>query len=338
MNYSILKEDIDRFSKSFSKRKEIHGKSFLITGATGLLGSLTVKCLLSLNEDITIICQVRNKEKAEKVFDGLLDSITIYPYPLSSLANFETKIDYIIHFAAPTASRFFVDNPVETIDAVVSGTMNVLQYAKNVGVKSFVYASSLEVYGIINDDSKAITEDVQGYINPLDERSSYPMGKRMAECLCYSYYCQHNVPAKIARLAQTFGPGIEYNDGRVFAYLSRSIVENKDIVLNSTGELSRTYCYTIDAISAILYILLLGENGKSYNVGNDSTYISVAEMARFLQEEFLPSINVKIEPRENMGFSPVTKLRLDTNSIKQLGWKPHFELKEMFSRLINYLR
>lgn len=338
MNYVILKEDVDRFAKTFSKREEIRGKSFMITGATGLLGSLTVKCLLALNEDVSVICQVRNKQKAEKIFDGLLDRITLYTFPLSSLANFETPVDYIIHFAAPTASRFFVDNPVETIDAVVSGTMNVLQYAKNVGVKSFVYASSLEVYGVINDDSKAITEDVQGYINPLDERSSYPMGKRMAECLCYSYYCQHKVPAKIARLAQTFGPGIEYNDGRVFAYLSRSIVENKDIVLNSTGELSRTYCYTIDAISAILYILLLGENGKSYNIGNDSTYISVAEMARFLQKEFLPSINVKIEPRENMGFSPVTKLRLDTNSIKQLGWKPHFELKEMFSRLINYLR
>lgn len=338
MNYVILKEDVDRFAKTFSKREEIRGKSFMITGATGLLGSLTVKCLLALNEDISVICQVRNKQKAEKVFDGLLDRITLYSYPLSSLTNFETHVDYIIHFAAPTASRFFVDNPVETIDAVVSGTMNVLQYAKKVGVKSFVYASSLEVYGVVNDDSKAITEDEQGYINPLDERSSYPMGKRMAECLCYSYYCQHNVPAKIARLAQTFGPGIEYNDGRVFAYLSRSIVENKDIVLNSTGELSRTYCYTIDAISAILYILLLGENGKSYNVGNDNTYISVAEMARFLQKEFLPSINVKIEPRENMGFSPVTKLRLDTNSIKQLGWKPHFELKEMFSRLINYLR
>ena len=140
-----------------------------------------------------------------------------------------------------------------------------------------------------------------------------------------------------ARLAQTFGAGVAAEDSRVFAQFARSAVNHEDIILHTQGTLSRCYCYTTDAVEALLYILLKGEAGEAYNVANPNTYISVRDMAQFIQHNFAPDISVKIIPKEGCGYSPVTKLRLDSSKAYGLGWKPRTGLKEMFERLILHL-
>ena len=122
-----------------------------------------------------------------------------------------------------------------------------------------VYVSSLEVYGTVTDDTNPLTESRQGYIDPMDVRSSYSMGKRAAECLCHSYAIEKSLSVSTARLAQTFGAGVDITDRRVFAQFAMSAVRNEDIVLHTTGELARMYCYTTDAVSALLHILLFGQ-------------------------------------------------------------------------------
>lgn len=335
----VLVEDIKDFVSSFVLAEELHNASFLVTGGTGLIGSLLIRCLLALNKNIHVIAPVRNRVKAETLYTEYASNVKILECDLLTF-DYDTvgDVDYIVHCAAPTASRFFVNHAVETFHCIVQGTTILLEYAKKHKVKSFVYLSSLEVYGNVKNDSEVITEEQQGYLNPMSLRSSYPMAKRAAETLCHLYAKEFHVPVKIARLTQTTGAGIARDDNRVIAQFARLTAEGKDIVLHTTGESARPYCYTIDAITALLYILLKGNNGEAYNVSGKETYVSVYDMAMFVKDTFNSGINVRIELDDTMGYAPVTKLRLSTEKLESLGWVPQYGLKDILGRLIDYLR
>lgn len=336
----IQEQDIREFAEQFALSDQLTHSVFLITGATGLIGSTLVHCLLALDRDIKVIAPVRNAGKAELMFSKTeLDYIKIIECDIVKFDyNQLPSVDYIIHCAAPTASKFFVEHPVETFNIIVEGTKVLLEYAKDNPIKGFVYLSSLEVYGEIHDDSKTVTEDVQGYLDVMSVRSSYPMAKRAAENLCSLYASEYNVPVRVARLTQTTGAGIAKDDNRIIAQFARLAAQGKDIILHTTGESARPYCYTTDAISAILYILLKGSKGEAYNVANDETYISAKEMAEYLRETFNHEIKIKVEINDNMGYAPVTKQKLSTQKIRALEWKPSFGLYELFANLIKYLK
>lgn len=331
-------QDIQEFVDSFKLADELCNTSFLITGATGLIGSTLIHCLLALDCNIRIVAPVRNMQKAYTMFGEEAKKMELIECDLLSFKYCTIGcVDYIVHCAAPTSSKFFVEHPVETFDTIIKGTSVLLDYAKSHPVKGFVYLSSLEVYGSISDDSKQITEDIQGYWDPMSVRSSYPVAKRAAENLCCLYAHQYDVPVNVARLTQTTGAGIAKDDNRVIAQFSRLAAEGHDIILHTTGEAARPYCYTTDAVSAILYLLLRGEIGEAYNVANEKTYISAHGMAEYLKEHFNPAINVRVELNDNMGYAPVTKLRLSAQKLIALGWQPRFGLKEIFERLIIFL-
>lgn len=334
----IQEHDIKEFVQSFALADELKESTFLITGATGLIGSTMIHCLLALDKKIKIIAPLRSKAKAEGMFSAdemmhiRIIECDIIKYDYSQISD----IDYIVHCAAPTASRFFVEYPVETFDIIYSGTKVFLDYAKDIPVKGFVYLSSLEVYGEIYNDSVPVTEDIQGYLDVMSVRSSYPMAKRAAENLCCLYASEYGVPVKVARLTQTTGAGIAKDDNRVIAQFARLASKGQDIILHTTGEAARPYCYTTDAISAILYILLKGGIGEAYNVANEDTYISARGMAEYLRDNFNPHINVRVELNDNMGYAPVTKQRLSVQKLMSLGWKPSYSLKDILDNIINF--
>jgi len=243
----------------------------------------------------------------------------------------------VFHCAAPTSSRFYVENPVDTISAIVNGTYNILNESVRVNSKGVVVLSSLESYGTILNDSTDLKETESGLIDPMDLRSSYSLGKKMSECICKSFNSQFNLSVKVARLTQVFGPGISQHDNRVFAQFSRSILKKEDLVLHTSGLSSKPYCYTTDAISALFFLMFKGSNGDVYNVANTETYISIKEMAELLCELF-PSSNVVEELKSNHYYAPTTKLKLNTEKINSLGWKADTDIKEMFINLIEYLK
>ena len=186
MNKQILIDDVNAFAESFELSESLRGKTFLITGATGLIGSVMIKCLLALNRKlalgIKVIAVVRDMDKAKTVFADEFSDIEFKKLSLNEITTsaIGTDIDYIVHLASPTASKYFIEHPVETLRTAIEGTTAVLEYAKTVGVKGMVYASSIEVYGC-NDTDEWLDEDFQGYVNPIEVRSSYNMGKRAAE-------------------------------------------------------------------------------------------------------------------------------------------------------------
>lgn len=340
MENIVVNNDINFFVEHIPFLDKMRNRSFLVTGATGLIGSTLIKCLLATNEEynanIKIIAMARNQEKAESIF-GKSSIQWIYQDMTQPLFDVGLKIDYIVHCANSTSSKFYVEHPVENINTSYLGTNNILQFAKDNDVKSVVYLSSLESYGTVDDD-KDITEDVMGYITPTDVRSSYSLGKRATECLCHSYAKEYGVPVKMARLTQTFGAGVSLEDNRVFAQFAKSVIKGEDIILHTKGESAKPYCYTIDCICAILYLLMAGEDGEAYNVANSETYVSIYDMAIFLVDNFNPKCKVKIELNDNMGYAPVTHLKLNTDKLKSLGWTPFYGLKEMYWQLINYYK
>ena len=326
----IIQQDIDFFVGHFPFVEQIKEKTILVTGATGLIGSVLIKCLLRLNQvtnsGIKVVAVARNKQKAYDLFGNC---------EIQWIWQDMTEQDGQSQMPLRASFR----NHVETINTAFIGTRQLLEYAsQHLSMRGMVYLSSLESYGTINDNSVLVTEDVSGYINPIDVRSSYSLGKRMVECLCHAYASEYHVPVVMARLTQVFGAGVSRQDTRVFAQFAKSVINGQDIVMHTSGESAKPYCYTVDAIMALFYLLLKGEPGKAYNVATPNTYISICDLAYLLVEKFNKNCRVVIEARDNMGYAPVTKLNLSTKKLEALGWKPFFNLEEMFDRLINYYK
>jgi len=340
----ILREDMDRIcAESFIPWDKLKGKTVFITGATGLIGSTIIDALLYYEKlhptGLQVFGLVQSATRAKEAFADQLANGCALKLVEGSLERFpkiDGDIDYIIHCACPTKSAFFVSNPVDTLISILQGTENILSLARAKNVRGVVYLSSMEVYGELRE-RRRIAEDEMGYLDPLSPRSSYPMGKRAAETLCFAYQKQYGVPVTIARLSQTFGPGVRSNDSRVFAYMARCALSGEDIFLHTDGSKENMYVYLADAVSAILLLLTAGKRGEAYNVANEETYCSVREMGELVLRIFggkALSVHVDSVPEKTKLYPPKSCLRLDTAKLRNLGWRAYTSLPEMYRRMV----
>lgn len=197
--------------------------------------------------------------------------------------------------------------------------------------------SSMEMYGSFAEANNNVTETELGYINPLAVRSNYPESKRLCENMCVAFWSEYGVPVKIARLSQTFGAGILSGENRVFAQFARSAIEGKDIVLHTRGLSEGNYCYTRDTIMGLFLILIKGENAEAYNVTNPETHTTIVDMARMVCQKFgNGKIKVVFDiPESNQfGYAADTKMKLNADKLKNLGWRPEIGLEEAYRRMI----
>lgn len=339
----ILQEDLDCIVPELKKLKTLRNSTFFITGVTGLVGLSLVRTLLNYNDlddaNNKIIGLARNRQKTENLYKELCnrkDFKIVYGNILDNICITE-DIDYIIHCASVTASKMMVEKPVETIMTALQGTKNVLDFSVEKRCKSFVYVSSMEVYGSFFCENNNVTEENIGYLNPLKVRSNYPEGKRMCENMCIAYMSEYGVPVKIARLAQTFGAGILPRENRVFAQFARSVILQEDIVLHTKGLSEGNYCYTSDTCLALFMLLEKGTNGEAYNISNPNTHTTIANMATMVCDKIAEKkikVVFDIPELNTYGYAADTKMKLNIDKIRRLGWSPRVGLEEAYRRLI----
>lgn len=351
MNISTtLSEDFEYIRQNYDF-SFLNGKSVLVTGASGLLGSQLCLYFLYLNEKnrakIKVLALARNLEKAEKNFGSdfsnpgirfVKDDVLNINKIEESLAS--EKIDFVIHGASITSSKEFISRAVETIDTAVNGTMNLLRLAKSKKAEGFVYLSSMEAFGI-TDGNGEVRENDLGYIDISSPRSSYMESKRMCENLCACFAAEYNLNVKTVRLTQTFGPGISYEDTRVAAYFSRCVIENKDIVLKTEGKTKRPVLYTRDALSAILTVLKNGKKGDVYTAANPETFFTIKETAEMIVQKISGGkIKLLFEINNPAEYAPNLNLNLNLNvdKLSAIGWKPSVGLEEAYRRMISEMR
>ena len=341
---TVQREDCEYIGAlEFIDWERFRDTAILITGATGLIGSNLVNALgyngKEKDLNLHLVLPVRNPEAAEKAFSWT--GAEIVQYELGTELKYSGAVDYVVHLASPTSSRFFTEKPADTILANLEGTRALLDWAKEHPVKKFLSLSTMEVYGFPKRGHK-VRENELGAFETMNPRNSYPVAKIACEALCNSYYFQYGVPAVIIRATQTFGPGVKYHDSRVFAQFMRCAVEKRDIVLRSTGLTERSYLYTADAVSAILTGLLNAQPGNAYTAANPDTYCSIRDMAAMVAERVAHGeINVVFDVAEDLqslGYAETLYMDLDIEKIKKLGWRATVNLQTMYERMIRGIR
>lgn len=334
--------DITLFDCSWLPLEQLRNATVLITGGTGLVGFNVLQELSRLSKKLNLhlYALVRSEEKAKRVFAPFLDEVTLIAGDVMDPIQLNAPVDYIIHGACITSSHSFVAQPVETIMTSVMGMKNLLEFAKTKKVRSMVYLSSMEVYGSPEDD-RLLTEADVGYLNPLSVRSSYPESKRLCEALCVAYAKEYGVPVRIARLAQTFGPGMQAEDKRAIVQFIHSALRGEDILIKTSGESARMYLFTFDAVSALLTLLLKGKDGAAYNVANKSSYCSVRLLAEKVVEVLSSPSRVLVNTgttEERAIYPPDSFLRLNTSALEHLGWIPQVSLESSLSILGQHIK
>lgn len=338
---SVFAQDLEAFcAAEFIPWESLKGKTVFVTGATGLIGYTLVSGLIYANRKrglgLQIVALVRSLQRAEEKYAAQLESgmeLTFVEGAVENLPELPGKIDYIIHGASQTASRAFVEQPVETICTAVNGTQNILELARKKQVSGMVYLSSMEVYGH-PEKGHLVHENEIGAFSPMNIRNCYPIGKIACESLGNAYAAEYQLPVITVRLTQTFGPGIAKDDCRVFGEFARCIIEKRDIVLKSKGETERCYLYTMDAATAIVQLMLCGNAGEVYTAANRGTYCSISQMAELVAEMGNIAVRYELQDIEKLGYASTLYMDLDTSKLEALGWKPTVDLKDMYNRML----
>lgn len=312
---------------------ELDGARVVVTGATGLLGGL-VADVLAVRGSAQVVLPVRNVPKAEERFAQARNaSIVLWDASTGEVPLME-GCTHIVHCASNTDSRLMVERPVDTITTTVAGTQAMLELARQHQAR-MCFLSSMEVYGAGSPDT--LDESRGGELDAMNVRSSYPQAKQLAETLCAAYAGQYGVQACVARLAQTFGPGIANIDRRVFAEFARCCKEGRDIALLTDGSKRNMYTYTADAVRAVLLLACKGVPGEAYNVANPQTYCSIYEMAQMVSERFGTTTNVTRVVDEDAArrYAVSGSICLDVSKLRSLGWQPDYDLADMYDRMMN---
>lgn len=290
----VEENDLQYILKKAKKEFEIlGGNTMLFTGANGFLGYYFIKSILTWNEiypnkKINVYALDIYKSGVPKWLSKK-DNLKIIKKDITKFKpTIKQNFDYVVHAASIASPIFYRQYPIETINANVQGLYNVLDYmvkkskTKN-PVKGMLFFSSSEIYGDPTKGNIPTPETYRGNVSCTGPRACYDESKRFGETLCVNFSKVHNLPIKIARPFNNYGPGLRVTDGRVIPDFANDILQNKNITLLSEGSPTRTFCYITDAIVGYIKVLIKGIPSESYNIGVPKPEISMYDLAEKMQ-------------------------------------------------------
>lgn len=303
-------------------------KRILITGGAGFIGSHLCTRLLAEGNDI--IC-------LDNFFTGSKENIShLIGNPYFELVRHDVttpyfaEVDQIYNLACPASPIHYQFNSIKTIKTSVMGAINMLGLAKRTRA-TILQASTSEVYG--DPQIHPQVESYWGHVNPIGPRSCYDEGKRCAESLFFAYNKQNNVPIKVVRIFNTYGPKMNPNDGRVVSNFIVQALQNKDITIYGNGSQTRSFQYVDDLIEAMIRTMNTPEITGPINLGNPAEF-TILELANTIIQ--LTNSRSKIIFQELPQDDPIQR-RPDIEKAKKiLNWTPKISLHEGLLKTISY--
>ena len=306
-------------------------KRILVTGGAGFLGSHLCDRLLEQGHEV--LC-------ADNLFTGTKRNLD----HLHNHSRFEfmrhdvtlplyVEVDEIYNLACPASPIHYQHDPVQTTKTSVHGAINMLGLAKRLRCKIF-QASTSEVYG----DPKVHpqTEDYWGHVNPIGPRSCYDEGKRCAETLFFDYRRQHNLPIKVARIFNTYGPRMLPDDGRVVSNFINQALRGNDITIYGDGSQTRSFCYVDDLVEGLRRLMESDEEITGpINLGNPNEF-SIQELAEKVVNLVDNGSNIVYEPLPQ---DDPTQRQPDIAQAREvLGWEPKIPLDEGLPKTVDFFK
>ena len=302
-----------------------------VTGGAGFLGSHLCARLLDEGHNVLCVDNFYTSTKrnivpllANPYFELIRHDIT---FPLY------LEVDEIYNLACPASPIHYQNDPVQTVKVNVHGSINVLGLAKRTGAK-VLQASTSEVYG--DPTVHPQVEEYFGNVNPIGPRSCYDEGKRCAETLFFDYHRQHKVRIKIARIFNTYGPNMHYNDGRVVSNFIIQALTGKPITIYGNGSQTRSFCYVDDLVNGLLMLMRSPDDfigpvnlGKS----EEMTILEMAERIKAMAGSQSP-ITFKALPSDD----PTQRQPNIDLAREKLGWEPRITLQDGLQRTVDYFR
>lgn len=303
----------------------------LVTGGAGFIGSHLSERLLNEGYDVLAVDNYYSSTKDNIAhlldhprFEILRHDIT---FPLY------VEVDEIYHLACPASPIHYQRDPVQTTKTAVHGSINMLGLAKRTGARILLTSTS-EVYGdpLVHPQS----EDYWGNVNPIGPRACYDEGKRAAETLFFDYYRQHDLPIKVVRLFNTYGPRMHPRDGRVVSNFIVSALTETPLTIYGNGEQTRSFCYVDDLIDGLTAMMESPvEVTGPINLGNPGEF-TIAELAKQVIEMTGTSASIEYLPLPVD--DPVRRQPDIARARTTLSWEPTISLTEGLPRTIEYFR
>lgn len=343
----LYKKDIENVVKQILHWKKLEGKTVLITGGSGLIGSFLTDVLMMANKQHELNCKVvvvgRNIQKAKERFYYCWDDKCFQFVIMDILQKIDSdmldEVSYIIHLASNTHPIAYATDPIGTISMNILGTYNLLEFAIEKKIQRFVFASSNEIYGENRGDTEFFDEKYCGYIDCNTLRAGYPESKRCGEALCQAYLAQKGIDIVIPRFTRTYGPTMLMDDSKVLSQFIKNSLNGENIVLKSDGMQFYSYTYVADAVSGLLTVMLLGKSGECYNIAYKKSDIRLKDLAAMIAEKTDTEVVFEIPDEvERKGYSTATKARLDASKLMKLGWKPVYDMETGIENTLSILR
>jgi len=341
----LYQDDLINAINGVKNIDRLNDKTIFVTGANGLIGRFIVDLIMYLNSqknyNINLIANSRSVKKIKDNFANYINDnkFNYYIGDINDKITYNGKVDFIINCASNTHPEQYSTDPINTILTNIKGTENVLDFATRIKART-IFLSSVEIYGENKQNIGRFKENQMGYIDCNSLRAGYNEGKRTGEALCQAYKEKNNIEIVLVRLPRIYGPTIKKDDSKALSQFINKAIAGEDIVLKSLGNQYFSYIYVADAVSGILTILINGENGEVYNLGNIKSEVHLKDLANIVAYNVNRKVIYELPcEMEEKGYSKSTDARLDYSKIEsQLDWKPKYSIEDGVKRTIEILK